>query len=36
VVQTWLILIKGVNLVIILCLRWLVHRRFYPGQALMA
>jgi len=36
VVQNWLILGKGVNLVAILLLRWIVHRRFYPGQGLMA
>jgi hypothetical protein len=30
VVQSWLILFKGVNLAALLYLRWIVMRRFYP------
>ena len=30
--QSWLILIKGVNLAALLWLRWLVLRRYYPER----
>lgn len=32
VLQTWLILFKGVNLVALVYLRWIILRRYYPAS----
>ena len=32
VVQSWLILFKGLNLATLLYLRWIIIHRFYPGS----